>query len=60
MVFQFINPLWPDAQPYDSFLFLGLAILLAWLNRKTMFSRGGAVTTVIPGRAPVNAVNPSR
>lgn len=58
--FQFINPLWPDAQPYDSFLFLGLAILLAWLNRKTMFSRGGAVTTVIPGRAPVNAVNPSR
>lgn len=49
-LFHFLlnNPLWPDAQPYDTYLLLIAAILVVWLNRKTMFTREGAVTEVIP------------
>ncbi len=46
--FQLNNPIWPDAQPYDSALFAAVAVLVAWLNRKTLFTREGAVTGVIP------------
>lgn len=46
--FQLNNPIWPDAQPYDSALFVAVAVLVTWLNRKTMFTREGAVTGVIP------------
>lgn len=45
---QVINPLWPDAQPYDSWLFVVVAALVVWFNRKAMFTREGAVTWVIP------------
>lgn len=45
---QAINPLWPDAQPYDSWFFVGLAAVVVWLNRRDMFSRDGAVTEVLP------------
>ena len=43
---QLINPLWPDAQPYDTWLFVAVAAVVVWLNRKTMFSRHNAVTEV--------------
>lgn len=46
--FQLNNPIWPDAQPYDSALFVAVAVLVAWLNRKALFTREGAVTGVIP------------
>jgi len=46
--FQVINPLWPDAQPYDTWFFLVVAALIVWLNRDTMFTSTGAVTEVIP------------
>ena len=51
--FQMMNPIWPDAQPYDNFLFIALALVVVWLNRKTMFSRDGAVTDVLmpPGQS---------
>lgn len=45
---QVINPLWPDAQPYDTWLFVAVGIVVVWLNRDAMFSRQGAVTDVIP------------
>jgi len=45
---QLINPFWPDAQPWDTWLLVGVAIVVVWLNRNTMFSRDGAVTEVIP------------
>jgi uncharacterized protein len=48
--FQLNNPIWPDAQPYDTFAFLAAAIVVVWINRKNMFSRKGAVTAVIPQR----------
>ncbi|MGL5011462.1 MAG: CPBP family intramembrane glutamic endopeptidase [Paracoccaceae bacterium] len=48
MHFQLNNPLWPDAQPYDTIFFAAAAGLAVWLNRDTMFSGHGAVTAVIP------------
>jgi membrane protease YdiL (CAAX protease family) len=48
--FQMNNPIWPDAQPYDSLIFAGLAILAVIVNRRAMFSRGAGVTNVLrPG-----------
>ena len=46
MHFQLNNPLWPDAQPYDSVL-LTVVALLAWMaGRKGSFARAGAVTSL--------------
>jgi membrane protease YdiL (CAAX protease family) len=46
--FQLNNPLWPDAQPYDTLFFVAAAAGAVWVNRKTMFRRSQAVTAVIP------------
>lgn len=46
---QVINPFWPDAQPYDTWILVAVVIVVAWLNRETMFTRKGAVAEVIPG-----------
>jgi hypothetical protein len=45
--FQLINPIWPDAQPYDTLFFVAAAILVVWFNRKAMFSREWAVTAIL-------------
>lgn len=45
---QLINPFWPDAQPYDTWLLVVVAVGVVWWNRDTMFTRQGAVTRVIP------------
>lgn len=46
--FQLINPIWPDAQPYDTLFFVAAAILVVWFNRTAMFTTEGAITEVIP------------
>lgn len=46
--FQVNNPLWADAQPWDTAVFVVVAALIVYLNRTTMLTRQGAVTTVIP------------
>ena len=45
---QLINPFWPDAQPWDTWIFVVVTAAVVWLKRETMFSREGAVTEVIP------------
>jgi hypothetical protein len=45
--FQMMNPIWPDAQPWDSLLIIIAAVIIVWLNRGTMFRRGDAVTEVL-------------
>lgn len=45
---QLINPFWPDAQPYDTWILVAVAVVVVWWNRETMLSREGAVTGVIP------------
>ena len=47
--FMLNNPIWPDAQPYDTYLLVPAAVLVVWYNRKTLFTREGAVTDVVPG-----------
>ncbi|WP_405243038.1 CPBP family glutamic-type intramembrane protease [Lentisalinibacter salinarum] len=44
------NPLWPDAQPYDMYLFCAAAVVVVWLNRTAMFSRQGAAIGVVESR----------
>lgn len=46
--FQLNNPLWPDAQPYDTIFFVAAAVVTVWLHRGSMFRRAGAATEVIP------------
>jgi len=46
--FILINPVWPDAQPYDTYLFALIALAIVWFNRKTMFTRAYSITEVIP------------
>ncbi|TFL16386.1 CPBP family intramembrane glutamic endopeptidase [Jannaschia formosa] len=46
---QLINPFWPDAQPWDTWILFGVATVVVWLRRDAMFDRRGAVTDVVPG-----------
>jgi membrane protease YdiL (CAAX protease family) len=53
MHFQLINPIWPDAQPYDTYLLIIVAAFVVWFNRKLMFSLEGGITQVVPSKAIV-------
>ena len=46
---QVINPLWPDAQPYDTIPFVVAALVIVWLNRDSMLRKGGGITEIVPG-----------
>lgn len=46
--FSLMNPIFPDAQPYDTYMLLIAAVLIVWWHRQEMFSKEGAVTEVIP------------
>jgi membrane protease YdiL (CAAX protease family) len=41
---------WPDAQPWDSFIFAGVAVIVVLIHRRGMFARERAATDVLPGR----------
>ncbi len=49
--FQLNNPVWPDAQPYDMYMFVVAAVLVVWFRRKLMFYKTRAVTEVVPESA---------
>lgn len=42
-----MNPIFPDAQPWDSFLFAAAAVVIVFINRRQMFERGAGVTEVL-------------
>jgi hypothetical protein len=46
--FQMMNPIFPDAQPWDNLLWMAIAVGVVWLNRRTMFDRQAGVTSVLP------------
>ena len=48
---QLINPLWPDARPWDTWILVALAAITVWLKRATMLTGAAAVTEVVPRRA---------
>ncbi len=45
---QLINPFWPDAQPWDTWILVAVCVLVVWWNRDHMLTRDGAVTRVVP------------
>jgi membrane protease YdiL (CAAX protease family) len=45
--FQMMNPIFPDAQPWDNLLFIIAAVIIVWLNRHTMFQHGSGVTDIL-------------
>jgi hypothetical protein len=38
---------WPDAQPWENYIFALIAIVVVLLNRRTMLHRGHGVTDVL-------------
>ncbi len=56
--FTLMNPVFPDAQPYDTYILIGVALVVVWLYKKTMFTKEGAVTSIIPKYE--RGVTPSR
>ena len=49
---QLINPIWPDAQPYDMIFVVAVALVVVGLNRQTLCRKTGAVTQVMPAAVP--------
>ncbi len=48
--FQLMNPIFPDAQPYDTYLLIAVAIVIVLSNRKGMLKKGNSITEVIPNQ----------
>ena len=42
-----MNPIFPDAQPWDSYLLAIAAVVIVFLNRRQMFQRGAGVVEVL-------------
>jgi uncharacterized protein len=42
-----MNPIFPDAQPWDSYLLAIVAVVIVYINRQQMFQRGSGVTEVL-------------
>jgi len=49
MHFQLMNPIWPEAQPYDTYLLAFITVIVVWGRRKTMFRKGAGITEIVPG-----------
>ncbi|HEX6304522.1 MAG TPA: hypothetical protein VFZ76_10060 [Anaerolineales bacterium] len=44
---QIMNPIFPDAQPWESYSFAIAAVAIVFLNRRQMFQRGEEITGVL-------------
>ena len=42
-----MNPIFPDAQPWDNILWIAVAVIVVWLNRNKMFRIGEGVKEVL-------------
>ncbi|NRP12523.1 hypothetical protein XMM379_001586 [Aliiroseovarius sp. xm-m-379] len=49
---QLINPFWPDAQPYDTWILLGIALCVIVFMRHDLLHPNGAVTGVVVPKDP--------
>lgn len=49
--YMVMNPLFPAAEPYDTYILVVVAAAVVWLNRGTMLTRQGSITEVVPQRA---------
>ena len=57
--FQFNNPIWPHAQPWDTYLLAIAAAIMVWVHRDDMLQRGAGVTSVFKGYASRTPTTPS-
>jgi uncharacterized protein len=48
--FQVNNPIWPDAQPWDTVIYALVAIAIVWINRTSMLVHGGVTEIFITPR----------
>jgi membrane protease YdiL (CAAX protease family) len=44
--FQMMNPIIPDGQPYENYLFILAAVVIVVVNRRTMFKKGAGITEI--------------
>lgn len=44
---QMNNPIWPDAQPWDMWVFVAVAVVVAVVNRKALLDRDTAATAIV-------------
>jgi uncharacterized protein len=44
---QIMNPIFPDAQPWDNLLYVVVAVIVVLLNRRKMFSHSSEITDVL-------------
>ncbi|MEQ9209010.1 MAG: hypothetical protein RLN96_04080, partial [Pseudomonadales bacterium] len=51
--FSLMNPIFPDTQPYDTYLLIVVAVLVVWWNPAAMFTSTSSVKEVIPQRDTV-------
>ncbi|TRW44076.1 CPBP family intramembrane glutamic endopeptidase [Georgenia yuyongxinii] len=52
---QMNNPIWPDAQPWDMWLFVAVAVVVAVVNRAAMLDRAAAATAILGQVEPDDA-----
>ena len=45
--FQMMNPIIPDGQPWENYIFAIVAVVIVFLNRRTMFKKGTGVIEVL-------------
>ena len=45
--FQMMNPIIPDGQPWENYIFAIVAVVIVILNRHTMFKKGSGITEVL-------------
>ncbi|WP_341358298.1 type II CAAX endopeptidase family protein [Georgenia sp. M64] len=53
---QMNNPVWPDAQPWDMWLFVAVAVVVVVVNRRTMLDTGSAATAILTPAVPDGVV----
>jgi len=58
--FQVNGPAWPDAQPWENYVFALVAIAVVLLNRKSMLTRDNAVTDVLTPNSRTSVTEPRR
>jgi len=49
---------WPEAQPWENYLSVALALVLLWVHRDVMFDRDKGLTEVVPPEHAVSARKP--
>jgi uncharacterized protein len=49
---QMNNPVWPDAQPWDMWVFVAVAGTVATVNRRALLDRNEAATTIVMATFP--------